>query len=116
MLDIALDDRAVESLMTEPALRDWHDGHCGARMPMLRHHHRHTTARADGAVIQRFNFFLLTTIDPHDADEMDGLVVTYAALPNGRTILVGGDATVMSNTRAVAWSNEMFTRRSSRQS
>ena len=107
---VTLARSAVDKLMKDPTLDEWHAGVVGQRVPILGYYQRsYSTSLRDGTVTEHGDGFALGTIDPQDALETRGLVIRSAAVTGQLTILVGGDASVMADSFAIGWSGAKYT-------
>lgn len=63
----------------------------------------------DGTVIEHGDGFMLTSVDLRDPNETKGIILQPTAVADGLEILVGGDASVMSESFTIGWTGGKFT-------
>ena len=110
MSSVVLSKSAVNKLMNDPALYQWRGGAHNRRVPFLGYFRRSYTTLHDGTVIDHGDGFMLTTIDPDDVDETEGIVLRSVPVSAGLHILVGGNNAIMSDNFTIGWSDCTFTR------
>ena len=106
---IVLRQSAVDKLMSDPKIGRWLQDKPARKVPFLGYYRRSYSTSHDGTVTEHGDGFMLTTIDPQDADETRDIVIKSVGVANDFDILVGGEETIMSGSFGIGWSKWKFT-------
>ena len=109
MACINLQKPAVEKIMEDHDVSRWLIDRDGDKVPLLGYFHRSHSEYHDGTIVEYGDGFMLTSINPQDAEETRDIVIKSVALAPGADILVGGDAETMSRNFGIGWSKWKFT-------
>lgn len=84
------------------------NGESSGRVPFLGYFRRSCTTLRNGTITGHGDGFMLTTIDPADADETKGIVLKPSQ-SDGLDILIGGEESIMSGSFTIGRSKWKFT-------
>ncbi len=109
MFSIILKQSTVDHLMNDPKIRQWQKDRTVKKVPFLGYYRRSYSTSRDGVVTEYGDGFMLTTIDPQDADETRDIVIKPVAVADNFDILVGGEESIMSNSFTIGRSKGKYT-------
>ena len=95
--------------MQDEDVRRWLKDRAGDRVPFLGYFQRCYSTYHDGSVAEHGDGFALSTIDPHDPKETNGIVIKPVKLTSDADILVGGGEAIMSTSFSIGWLKWRFT-------
>ena len=106
MSSIILSKSAADKLVSDPKIQLWQEDRSVRKRPFLGYYRRSYSTSHEGAVTEHGDGFMLTTIDPLDADDTRGIVIKPVAVVNDLDILVGGEDSIMSGSFTIGFSKK----------
>ena len=106
MHQITLKQSAIDQLINDPDIQQWQKSKLASIVPFLGYYRRSYSTSRDGVVTEHGDGFMLTAIDPRNADETGAIVIRPVVLADNLDILVGGDELTISRNFSIDWSKK----------